>query len=63
MIFSNPIPYREAGAIPILVQLLTNDSVCTAALGALRNLSFGRQNTENKVSEGCFQWDALTVGG
>ncbi|KAK6619829.1 hypothetical protein RUM44_006228 [Polyplax serrata] len=41
---------RSLGGIPPLVKLLTNESpdVCRNACGALRNLSYGRQNDENK---------------
>ncbi|XP_050314735.1 catenin delta-2 isoform X2 [Anthonomus grandis grandis] len=41
---------RALGGIPPLVKLLTHDSieVYRNACGALRNLSFGRQNDENK---------------
>jgi catenin delta-2 len=41
---------RALGGIPILVKLLGHESseVCRNACGALRNLSYGRQNDENK---------------
>lgn len=41
---------RALGGIPILVKLLSNESseVYRNACGALRNLSYGRQNDENK---------------
>lgn len=43
---------RALGAIPPLIMMLNEDIPEVAkrnALGALRNLSFGRQNDENKV--------------
>lgn len=41
---------RALGGVPILVKLLGHESsdVCRNACGALRNLSYGRQNDENK---------------
>jgi hypothetical protein len=43
---------RDLGGIPALVDLVNNEipEVHRAACGALRNLSYGRQNTENKVA-------------
>ena len=50
--------YRSLGGIPLLVDLVNNEipEVHRAACGALRNLSFGKSNDENKVShqhQGC----------
>ncbi|XP_053618908.1 catenin delta-2 isoform X2 [Plodia interpunctella] len=41
---------RNLGGIPPLVRLVSHDNadVCRNACGALRNLSYGRQNDENK---------------
>lgn len=41
---------RSLGGIPPLVRLVSHDNpeVCRNACGALRNLSYGRQNDENK---------------
>ena len=42
---------RQFGAIPVLVSQLRNPDhkVQVSVLGALRNLSFGRSNEENKL--------------
>ena len=44
---------RSLGGIPPLIELLNQDipEIQRNACGALRNLSYGRQNDENKVSE------------
>ncbi|KAL5266517.1 hypothetical protein ACHWQZ_G003780 [Mnemiopsis leidyi] len=42
---------REAGAIPILVHMLSlDDLVCISSLGVLRNLSFGKSNHLNRIA-------------
>ena len=43
--------YREFGAIPVLINQLNYPDlkVQLAVLGALRNLSYGRLNDDNKV--------------
>ena len=43
---------RSLGGIPVLVELLSNEipEVHRNACGALRNLSYGRANDENKVN-------------
>ena len=43
--------HRQFGAIPVLVSQLRNPDhkVQVSVLGALRNLSFGRSNEENKL--------------
>ena len=43
--------YREFGAIPVLITQLNYPDlkVQLAVLGALRNLSYGRLNDDNKV--------------
>lgn len=43
--------YRQFGAIPALINQLRNEDtkVVMPVLGALRNLSFGRSNDENKL--------------
>lgn len=52
MLTSGVIKYMlsSAGGIPPLVRLVSheNPEVCRNACGALRNLSYGRQNDENK---------------
>lgn len=44
-------PSRQFGAIPALISQLHNEDakVVMPVLGALRNLSFGRSNDENKL--------------
>jgi len=49
------VPYnvcRSLGGIPALVELVNNEipEVQRAACGALRNLSYGRANDDNKVT-------------
>ncbi len=43
--------FRSLGGIPVLVELVNNEvpEVHRSACGALRNLSYGRANDENKV--------------
>lgn len=43
--------FRQFGAIPALINQLRNEDtkVVMPVLGALRNLSFGRSNDENKL--------------
>ncbi|XP_063685934.1 catenin delta-2-like isoform X3 [Bolinopsis microptera] len=42
---------RDAGAIPILVHMLSlDDLVCISSLGVLRNLSFGKNNHLNRIA-------------
>ena len=43
--------FRGLGGIPVLVELVNSDipEVHRGACGALKNLSYGRQNEENKV--------------
>ena len=45
------LSHRQYGAIPVLVSQLRNPDtkVQVAILGALRNLSYGRSNDENKL--------------
>lgn len=44
--------YRELGGIPKLVRLLSSDvpDIQKNVCGCLKNLSFGKENDENKVS-------------
>lgn len=46
-----PCYSRSLGGIPPLIELLNQDipEIQRNACGALRNLSYGRQNDENKV--------------
>ena len=48
---TSSFPSRQFGAIPVLVSQLRNadTKVQISILGALRNLSFGRSNDENKL--------------
>ena len=47
-----PCVCRSLGGIPILVELLGNPTpdIHKCACGALRNISFGKANEENKVA-------------
>ncbi|UYV69412.1 PKP4 [Cordylochernes scorpioides] len=61
---------RALGGIPPLVELLNQDipEIQKNACGALRNLSYGRQNDENKcalclISVRAHRWSPLEVPG